>query len=53
MGTIFDAPALLFQDQPLRAGELTFGARGDQPSSAKFAFGPDAPINPGDLQGTG
>jgi hypothetical protein len=51
VGSILDAPTLLFQGQPLLAGELTFRTRGDQPGSAEFAFGTDASIDPGNLQG--
>ena len=53
MGSILDAPSLLFQGQPLLAGELPFRTRGDQPSPVEFAFGADAPIHTSNLQGSG
>ena len=53
MGSILDAPTLLFQGQPLLAGELLFRTRSDQPGPVEFAFGADAPIDPGNLQGSG
>ena len=50
---ILDAPALSLQQQPWLGIQLLLGSRGDQPGLAEFAFGPNATIDPGNLQGTG
>ena len=53
VGPILDAPALLLQQEPLCRIQLSLGSRGDQPGLAEFAFGSDATIDPGDLNGSG
>jgi hypothetical protein len=50
---ILDAPALLLQVQPLFLIQLSLGSRGHQPGLMELAFGPNATINPGDLQRSG
>ena len=50
---ILDAPALLLQVQPLFLLQLSLGSRGHQPGLMELAFGPNATINPGDLQRSG
>ena len=53
VGPILDAPALLLQVQPLFRIQLSLGSRGDQPGQAEFAFGSNATIDPGNLNGSG
>ena len=53
MGSILDAPALLFQLQPLLFIELALGSRTRQPSPMEFAVNADAAIDSGDLQRSG
>src|ERR1019366_5044667 len=50
---ILDAPALLLKVQPLFLIQLILGSRGHQPGLMELAFGPNATINPGDLQRSG
>ena len=50
---ILDAQTLLLQVQPVFLIQLSLGARGHQPSLIELAFGPNATINPGDLQRSG
>jgi hypothetical protein len=50
---ILDTPALLLQIQPLFLIQLSLGSRGHQPGLMELAFGPNATINPGDLQRSG
>src|ERR1019366_9459934 len=47
---ILDAPTLLLQVQPVFLIQLSLGSRGHQPGLIELAFGPNATINPGDLQ---
>jgi hypothetical protein len=50
---ILDAPALLLQIQPLFLIQLSLESRGHQPGLMELAFGPNATINPSDLQRSG
>jgi len=53
MGPVFYAPVLLVKGQPLLRILLCRGAGGDLPGPVKFAFGANAPVNPGQLHRAG
>ena len=53
MGSVLDAPALLFKLQPLRLIELGLGAASDLPGLMEFALGANLAIDAGDLHRSG
>lgn len=53
MGSVFHAPALLLQFQPLLGAQFPWVSRTDQPGVRQLTLGANPPIDPGDLQRSG